>query len=392
MRGATSAPVVFAAGLWVGLGAAVAAYLYARSASANGAAPTIVNVELTPAKPAPVATKPVPRRLHGNLLLLSFFSFLFLVWLYYHTPLYPLALTVGGFFAWAIAVTQMLPEDRRKDLQKRAERLLRRPATSWILGGLGAIFLLAVAPIYGSFRIQTLEGAPREVELFWEREPLASDPDAKVFLKPQAERNVPIRTSWMGARNLRVKISGLPALPLEVQAWRRRPVSVPASFLERPVVLLRPVPRVGKAASDEDYQPFLKINGQRIYPVHLFMTADGRYVHDSPPYGGEALWIGCGDDVRPPPRLVDQWKHDLQQPRSDHGDAPSGYIEKWLYPRAIAPTVLLQPGDEIEFSFKKQDFFNRIDDGNDGDYVKIEFTVRNLSQNEFPQQEIIGDV
>ena len=122
----------------------------------------------------------------------------------------------------------------------------------------------------------------------------------------------------------------LPAQWVEVQALRRTFLEIPSSFLSRPVLLVRPSAALS-ATAQRTPEPFV-----------LVLSHQGKEIARDPQYKGQTVWVGCDEDVALPESILDRWRLELAVAQS-----PDIVMIRWKNPRAVAPHLILKPGEEV---------------------------------------------
>jgi hypothetical protein len=168
-----------------------------------------------------------------------------------YTDWFPLVgglLGLGGLFAWAGFVAGLLSDERKRELQAVFEhRLLGRAGTP-----LGLLVLLAAlllwASLHGSVRLDSR--GDDHGRLAWiQQDPFRSNPPlpANGYAAPRSLQTFSIFTGWR-PRPVYVKVAGLPVTLVTVSPFRRATLTIPDSLERRPIVLIRPAPRVSTNA------------------------------------------------------------------------------------------------------------------------------------------------
>jgi len=252
------------------------------------------------------------RSLFGiNLVLIWIFGVSALAWFLFYTDLFPEiggVLALGGLFSWFAFVAKLLTEQRIKDLQGWLDR---RMFNKW-----ATILLLAliVGEVYltghrGALRIESLqESADRVVRVYH----AADLVDGPRQLPTRGQLHIPLLTSAGSPARLRIKVNGYPDKQITLGPRDIARLYVPESFF-RPVVLLRPT---------ADLVESVKHN-----PVKLWITVGGHTAIINK-FAGQAVWVGCDDDVEIPQALQDSWRVELT------ARLKSGMVQNWLTPEA----------------------------------------------------------
>jgi hypothetical protein len=160
-------------------------------------------------------------------------------------------------------------------------------------------------------------------------------------------------SGWSGARYL-VKVSGYPAKEVQLRSWQRSDLFLTSSF-RRPVVLLRPGRELGDVLVKN--------------PMRLEVVVSG--VTNAIDFNGNAIWIGCDDDVQVPAEMVEGWERGPNR----------GWANVWLPAQALDNIhVRLREQETIRFRLFRQ--------ANDELYVEKVCLVRAVPGNlDFQPQE-----
>lgn len=252
-------------------------------------------------------------------------------WILYYTDWFPVVgglLGLGGLFTWIAFVSGLLKDERKEQFQEGFERRVLLERRTWRAVLLAGGLFLLWASLHGSIVVRSLaDDTDRTVEI---------QGDAS-FLPPRAEQKRLVFTGWT-SRDVEVKVSGLPAETFRVFPLRRRTVATPSSFTARPVVLIRPEPRAAANVEKNGFKLVVRRNGQAIASIQ-----GGQY-------RGEAVWVGCDDDVLVPAAEIDRWRLEMLR-----DDLPEDVLTRWKAPLAVAEAVNLEPGDRIRAEILRQD-------------------------------------
>jgi hypothetical protein len=225
-----------------------------------------------------------------NLLLVLVLGVAASAWLLAYTDWFPEVgglLALGGLFSWLGAISKVLSDERLKGLQASVEAAVFANRRLAVYVGAAFLVLLAGASCAGTIEVQSRGDSSDR--LVWFGFDSARPGDADQL--PAAGRLRDVRvTTWWSPRQVRVKVSGFPSLLVHVRPWQRRHLTVPASFLTTPVVLL--VPSKDLAAYSHGLTLRVQVDG-------LSYTI---------PFDGHAVWVGCEDDVPVPAAVVDEWR------------------------------------------------------------------------------------
>jgi hypothetical protein len=139
-------------------------------------------------------------------------------------------------------------------------------------------------------------------------------------------------TGLLGTRPYRVKVSGLPHLVAPIRALRRLDLSVPSSFLDRPVLLVRPTANLSAtlAMAEEPYSLSVALNGVP-GPARLH------------PYRGGTVWVGADDDIDLPETARKRWRLELIG-----AGASEAALTRWEAPQFVEPPALPRPDDRVQ--------------------------------------------
>lgn len=271
------------------------------------------------------------RSLFGiNLILIWIFGVSALAWTLFYTDWFPEVggvLALGGVFSWLAFVGRILSDDRIKAMQAWIDRyfLSRLAATL-------ALMALIVAEVVwtghrSTIRIESLqETAERVVRVYTPAGALTAGP---LQLPTHGQLHILLAS---GGDPLRIflKVSGYPNQEVALQPREIAERFVPDSFL-RPVILLRPTVDLIESVAN--------------HPAKLQVLTGGHTAVIAG-FTGQAVWIGCDDDVDIPPALQDAWRAELgarQKPE---------LVQKWLNPEAAVfagePNLALRPRQSIQ--------------------------------------------
>lgn len=267
----------------------------------------------------------------GNLILLLLLGVSVSGYVLYFTSWFPVfggLLGLGGLFAWVGFVSGMLKDSRKEALQDAFERavLLSRWTVVCLLV-VAAALLLGAAHL-GSLRLESAGDAHDRVVT------ITAEGGAPVRfrLSAHADGVRVLPTGLLGTRTYRVKVSGLPHLVAPIRALRRLDLSVPSSFLGRPVLLVRPVVNLSAtlANAEEPYSLSVALNGVP-GPAPL------------QPYRGGTVWIGADDDTDLPDTAAKRWRLELIGT-----GASEAALTRWEAPQSVEPPALPRPGDLVQ--------------------------------------------
>lgn len=279
------------------------------------------------------------RTLAANLALLAGLGVLVSAWILFYTDWFPVVggiLGLGGLFAWAAFLGGLLTEDRKKSLQNAFERSVlldrRTPRATLAVG----VVLVLWASVHGSLVIDgRVDERGRQVGVVGQGTAITPKTE-RDYLLPHLEQKRLVLTPWWG-RRLLVKVSGLPDAPLTVWPLQAARLVVPASFAERPVLLVRLSPTLSADAAGE--------------PRAFVVRRDGKTLATIPAekYHGEAVWVGCDADVEIPERTVNGWRIELARmfERTPNPAGEKEVLHRWTAPQETGD-LALHAGDRIE--------------------------------------------
>jgi hypothetical protein len=264
-------------------------------------------------------------------------------WFLFYTDLFPQVvglLGLGGLFAWIAFLSNLLTEERKKELQARFEQyVLRPPATLMVVFVLAAIFFLGWAPLRGALLVSTTrDDQDRTIEIRrqgsdgrWSEVVVEEE-----HLSPRSEHTYSLPTCWFHRREYQVKVSGLPARKVTVSAWRRRPLSVPVEFDVRrqPILLVH----LSAEANSMVQVPEP--------PGRLQLLDNGKLVEELFPYRGENVWVGGEEDIAVPEWIATRWLLVLSR-----DGMPPEHLARWRPARSLAATSELRAGQRFELHF-----------------------------------------
>lgn len=266
-----------------------------------------------------------------NLVLLLLAGVSVSAYVLYFTSWFPVfggLLGLGGLFAWVGFVSGLLKDSRKEALQDAFERaiLLRRWTVVCLL--VVATALLLGAAHLGSLRLESVGDARDRVVTVTAE---GSEP-IRFRLAAQGDAVRLLPTGLLGTRPYRVKVSGLPHLVAPVRALRRLDLSVPSSFFDRPVLLVRATAALS-ATLERETEPYslsVTLNGVP-GPVRL------------QPYRGRTVWIGADDDTELPEAAIRRWRLELVV-----AGASEAVLTRWEEPQSVEPPALPRTGDQVQ--------------------------------------------
>jgi len=256
-------------------------------------------------------------------------------WLLVYTDWFPIVgglLGLGGVFAWFAFLAHVVNDDRKRQLQTWFDQsIMQARAFSVVLIGLLMAGGLA-ASVHGSVAIEHVQGGvDRVVQI--------TDAYGKELVEPTrlgpggAQKHL-VWSGLFGRPEVWINVAGLPAIQERVRAWHVVELSVPGSFIRRPVLLVRPSARVSRDAAIEEND------------LGLAIAIKGAPVGTPGPYRGQLIWIGCERDVAVPNERWERWRLELRG-----AAVPEGWLAQ---PIAIEAERVLTAGDEIRVTILRK--------------------------------------
>ncbi len=240
-------------------------------------------------------------------------------WMIRYTDWFPAVggvLALGGAFSWIAFISGILSEERKARVQEVVGFLL---LDNWVATVL-LVLLIATGAVWAmgasSVELVSLQETPALIACSATGAAMSDT----LMLEAHGSTRVAVRTGLAGTRVIRLRLRGLPELPVTVRPRERLTVQVPYSFM-RPVVLLRPASTIFKWFANRPGTLHLRRNGVDSTSIKGFT--------------GQAVWIGCGADVELPDFLRDRWSAESET-------LAAGQRAAWIYPAAIdsGPKVL----------------------------------------------------
>ncbi len=293
-----------------------------------------------------------------NLFLIVLFGTLASAWVLRYTDWFPAIgglLALGGLFSWLAFVSKLLKGSRLDQLQDWSDRSIfgNRWATGWCF----LLIELAYVSVcrFGTVQIEAVEETTERVVYM---EPIGSAPDLegrRVSAAAAIRELFP--APWGSPGKVRVRVKGYPDTVIAVQPLALTRLYVPASFL-RPVVLLRPTPELIDARKGLTIK--VSLNGRDYGPVE---------------FTGNAIWLGCDENVEIPALQESLWRAELTQRRREP------LLRFWLQPKEFPGLPNPKAGDQINVTLWDHD----------QPYgAPRTFSVKDLRRvQEFPQVEIL---
>lgn len=243
---------------------------------------------------------------------------------------------LSGAFAWIAFLSNLITEDRKEAAQQFIDqRVLQNTLTFFALVGLILVFIFGFTFRQGTLLLDTLRDTEdRNVTISTMD---SSDTIDERSVAARTETSILLSTEYWGERTYKVKLHGLPALPVKVKPWNRERIVVPSDFLSAPVILLRPTaPLSGDSAK-----------GEFALVVRKGTAEWGRI----PKYRGETVWLGATADVDIPSSLADRWSLELMSLELTSEEIglnlTARLVQRWMTPTSIIGSTALKEGDEI---------------------------------------------
>ena len=260
-------------------------------------------------------------------------------WVLYYTHWFPVIgslLGLGGLFAWVAFMSGLLTDDRKKQFQKAFENRVLLSERVWISVLILAALFALFATMHGSIVFHSLaDDQGRKVEI------RTSGPDGELvhelFVPPREVQKRLVFTGW-GRRGFEIKAAGLPATRIDVAPLGRTIVLSPSSFHARPVLLLRPDPRVSNNAEQN--------------PLRLVVWRGDKEIGSiaAGVYRGEAVWVGCDPDVQVPEQVTARWRLEMLR-----DNISQEVLARWASPLALATATGLQARDPMRAALLHED-------------------------------------
>jgi len=279
----------------------------------------------------------------ANLFALILLGVSICAWVLFYTDLFPEVvglLGLGGLFAWIAFLSNLLSENRKKELQEWFDqRVLRKGGSlAWIAVAAVGFFLL-LAPLWGALVVSTIrDDKDRTIEIrslgsegLWSKRALEPE-----HLPPRSKHIYSLPTPWWGHRQFQVKVSGLPARVVEIKGWHHSPLVVPADlgFDRQPILLVHLTPEANILVQPPNPPGLLELlqNGKQIGKVSNFR--------------GENVWVGGDDDIAIPDWMITRWRLELERQ-----EIPLDHLARWAPTRSLAANAELRQGTEFELRF-----------------------------------------
>ena len=220
------------------------------------------------------------------------------------------------------------------------EKFLRNKGFALSIAILFFFILLFFMPFWGTVvvdNLNTSKGNVVELRKFHIGKPFTSGKNLqRVLLLPQGTAKLLLPTGWFGKRDYYIKVSGLPAISIPVNGFRRTKLLVPDTFEEQPIILAHPVAKLTSVLGRGEFM--------------LEVLVDGRQEGKLDVYHGQAIWIGEGEDITVPKNLIEQWQFDLVSQGIN-----SRAVSQWANPIAVTPKLILTKGMSIIVNLRRRD-------------------------------------
>jgi len=286
---------------------------------------------------------PAPTRLGlyvSNVGLLIAVGLLLSAWTLYFTDSFPVVgglLGLGGFFAWIAFLSDVMRKERKEEMQQRfEEKVLLRHGT-WLFAGAVLVLFALWAGGRGTVVVDAAEDSLGRTITITPVDAAGASPTHQEHLPARQSAKFLVPTRWFSARAYRVKASGLPATVVQAAPFRRLEISVPSSFLARPVVLVTLSPVLSGTIA----------GAAQVFDVSVLV--DGKEAGRLEGYHGESLWIGADSEVAIPQASRDRWRLDMMKidASADGLRAFDVALVRWTTTKAVAPDLVLRPGQAL---------------------------------------------
>jgi|GEM_PF-3362086 len=281
-------------------------------------------------------------------------------WLVEFTDFFPTIgglLGLGGIFAWAAFLSNLIREDRKKEMQQAIETkvLLVSSTTLYALLVL-MLFVVCVAMRSTIIVIGPPDGEKRVVELRSGNDVIET---INVGAGEKVKRSifVPLQNNVVVA-----KVVGLPETNVRLEHFGRQTLAVPYSFTSQPT-LLAVLPSSLVTSAREATIRILRKRGD------AWMVEDESTL---PQYNGRSIWVGCSADVKVPAPVITQWQ----------SDGLSSAVVKRLRDPVATTTTPLESGTELRVC---------VANGAAGIIASGETTVAGRGKEAFPQQLVLDE-
>jgi hypothetical protein len=278
----------------------------------------------------PLANRNSLRWFVSNVVLLIVLGVAISGWLICYTDVFPLLggfLGLTGAFAWIAFLSNIVSEERKKELQKLLEaRVFLNPRTTIFVLILLILFLGWWAT-HGSITLSLVgDSVTRNVTI----KPIGEGTATDDTVTPGAPTKRPFFV--LGQRELVVKPTALPALRITLRGFGLRTLIIPDAFVMRPVLLVRPPTELVSSALRSQMSLRASLRRRNATALANLGTVPAGV------YNGETVWIGCDVAVAVPAYAEQRW----------HAEKiPDLTILRWLSPSSIAPDTILEDGDVV---------------------------------------------
>ncbi len=244
-------------------------------------------------------------------------------------------LGLGGVLAWIAFMANLIRDDRKEALQRLFDEVVLQKPITLVCTVLLAIGFLVTWPFrFGTVVVDSAaDGVHRTLKVFETNADGSATKLAhkEITLAPGATLKVPVSTGILGTNVYRFKLSGLPATDVRLGFLDREPLTVPASFQRRPLVLVRPSP--------------LDSANLTAVPAEFVAFRNDVEIGRLKDYRGDAVWIGADVDVPVPEEVKNDWRLAL---RRIPGVDEEVVFSRWLPPRSVAAGLAFAVGDRIK--------------------------------------------
>jgi len=236
------------------------------------------------------------RRFVWNLIAIVVLGVLISGWLVEFTDFFPTIgglLGLGGIFAWIAFLSNLISENRKKQMQAAVEeRLLLARATAAV-----ALVLLVAFAIIAWTRgtiviVGANDGQKRTVAVTSKGNTVATV-DVQAGATTKQSFFVPRQPTFT------LVTAGLPPLDVTLPHLGSTIVQIPQSFTAQPVILASMPSDLATSADGASAQVRIKRANSKWWVEY------GRF--DPGSYNGESIWVGCGADVAVPPSVKSDW-------------------------------------------------------------------------------------
>ena len=264
-------------------------------------------------------------------------------WMLARTDWFPVVaglLGLGGVFAWFAFLGNLISSERKAEFQKLFDEKILQCSGVWIaLIGLFLILIIA-GSFFGTLEVDNLataRGRVIEVREIQNGAPETNDVE-RFALAPRSNAKVLLGTIIFSSSEYQVKTPDLPATRVRVESFQVAKVIVPDTFIETPVILARPqAAEVGTLAQSK-------------FRLQVFVNE--KKIAEKSDYRGQAVWVGAGESVKIPDRLLDQWRFEFIS-----NGLNSAEVSRWRTPISMAPQYIFPPGANVTLKVLRADGF-----------------------------------